>query len=421
MTAPTPDPAPDALLRPGSPAHRRALVALFGTGMATFALLWSAQPLLVLIGEEFALPATSASLLLSVATAALALAVLPLARLSERWGRARVIAGGLTVAVLAGIALAGAGSWPLVLGLRTLQGAALAAVPAAALAWVAEEVAPAAVTQMGGLYIAGTSLGGMGGRLLAGGAAELWGWRGALLAVACLSAVVAVAALALLPPSRHAGGRRPAPPPSRAAPRRDGEPAATPARADPYRAARVRLYAVGGLGMAMFVGMYNVVVYRTSAEPYQLGVGLGSMFFLTYAAGTLTSAQAGRLTARVGVRVAVLVGLATCAAGVLVTLAAPLWAIWLGLLLLAAGFFVTHATANSTVARIAPRPSAAAGRYTFAYYLGSSVGGVLLGQAWDVGAWGGTALAALAVLAIAALVAAGLPHRPGARAPAPQR
>jgi MFS transporter, YNFM family, putative membrane transport protein len=108
----------------------------------------------------------------------------------------------------------------------------------------------------------------------------------------------------------------------------------------------------------------------------------------------------------------VLVGLATCAVGVLVTLASPLWAIWAGLFLLAAGFFVAHAVANSTVARVAPRPSAAAGRYTLFYYLGSSVGGVLLGQAWELGAWGGTAVAALVILAVAALAAAGLPHRP---------
>ena len=406
MTVPRADPSA-SLVQPGSRAHRRALLALFGTGMATFALLWCVQPLLVLIGDEFALPATQASLLLSVATAALAVAVLPLARLSERWGRAPVIAGGLAVAVLAGVALAAAGSWPLVLALRTLQGAALAAVPAAALAWVAEEVHPRAVTQMGGLYIAGTSLGGMGGRLLAGAAAELWGWRGAVLAITCLAAAVAAAALALLPCARHGADRR------------RGERAAAGAGTgadppDPYRAARVRLYTVGGLGMAMFVGMYNVIVYRTSAEPYLLGVGLGSMFFLTYAAGTLTSARAGRLTARAGVRGGVLLGLATCAAGVLVTLATPLWAIWLGLALLAAGFFSTHAIASATVARLAPRPSAAAGRYTFAYYVGSSVGGVLLGQAWDVGAWGATALVALAVIAVAALAAAGLPRRAGA-------
>ena len=110
-------------------------------------------------------------------------------------------------------------------------------------------------------------------------------------------------------------------------------------------------------------------------------------------------------------RGAVLLGLAVCAAGVLVTLATPLWAIWAGLLLLAGGFFVAHAVASSTVARVAPRPSAAAGRYTLAYYLGSSAGGVLLGQAWEVGAWGGTAVAALVILAVAGVAAVGLPTR----------
>ncbi|MPV90169.1 MFS transporter [Georgenia ruanii] len=384
-------------LREGTPELRRALAALFGIGLATFALLYAVQPLLVPIGAEFAVGASKASLLVSVSTAGIAVAVLPLARLSERHGRARVITGGLAAAALAGAVVAWAPSFPLLLGLRGLQGVALAGVPAAALAWVAEEVHPAVVTRVGGLYIAGTTVGGMAGRLLAGLAAEVWGWRGAVLAVALAAAAVTAAAHALLPASRR--------------PTQAGAPAAPAGRDDGRRPARVRLYLVGGLGMAMFVGIFNVIGYRTSAPPYLLGTGAASAFFLTYLAGTVTSALAGRLTARVGVRGAVLAGLGGCAAGVAVTLAAPLALIWLGLLLVAGGFFVAHAVASSTVPRLAPRPSAASGRYTLVYYLGSSAGGVLLGQAWDMAAWQGTVLAALVLVAAAAVAAAGLPRR----------
>lgn len=382
---------------PGHPAFRRALVALFAIGLATFSLLYLVQPILFIVGPEFGHSATQASLLVSVSTAALALAVIPLARLSERWGRRRTMVAGLAVAALAGAGLALAPTWSALLVLRTVQGVALAAVPAAAMAWVAEEVASTAVTRVGGLYIAGTTVGGMAGRLVAGVAADLWGWRWAMVVVAVLAAVAAAAGALLLPRGRGPRTARP-----RTADR---------AVADPSRGARVRLYLVGGLGMAMFVGVYNVIGFRTSAPPYLLGAGLGSMFFLTYAAGTVSSALAGRLTARVGMRGAVLVGLGLAAVGVVITLAAPLVVIWLGLLVLAAGFFVAHAVASANVARLAPRPSAASARYTLAYYAGSSIGGVLLGQAWEVGAWGGTAAAALAFLAVTALVAAGLPRR----------
>ncbi|KAE8762132.1 MFS transporter, partial [Georgenia thermotolerans] len=194
LPAPPRPPMSGGGLREGTPELRRALGALFGIGLATFALLYAVQPLLVPIGGEFAVGASEASLLVSVSTAGIAVAVLPLARLSERLGRARVITGGLAAAALAGALVAWAPSFPLLLGLRALQGVALAGVPAAALAWVAEEVHPAAVTRVGGLYIAGTTVGGMAGRLLAGLAAEVWGWRGAVLAVALAAAAVTAAA-----------------------------------------------------------------------------------------------------------------------------------------------------------------------------------------------------------------------------------
>ncbi|WP_448071859.1 MFS transporter [Georgenia yuyongxinii] len=388
-------------LRAGTPQLPRALAALFAVGLAAFALLWSPQPLLVLVGAEFGVGAGRAGLLLSVSTAAIALAVLPLARLSERLGRGRVIVSGLAGAVLAGFAVAGATTWPLLLAARTVQGAALAGVLGAALAWVAEEVHPTAVTRVGGLYIAGTTVGGMSGRLLAGFVADLWGWRAGLLAVVVLAALLTTAAHVLLPASRRAGGARSVP--------------AT--EAEGGRGARVRLYVVAALGMAMFVGVYNVIGYRTSLPPYLLGTGVASMFFLTYLAGTLTAALAGRLLARVGLRGGVLTGLAVCGVGVTMTLAGPLALVWLGLLVVSGGFFVSHAIASSAAPQLASRPSAASGRYTLAYYLGSSAGAVMLGQAWEAGAWGGTVVGALALLGTAALAAAGLPRRaPGGAA-----
>lgn len=38
-----------------------------------------------------------------------------------------------------------------------------------------------------GSYVAGTTLGGLAGRLVAGPAGELWGWRAAALAVSLLA------------------------------------------------------------------------------------------------------------------------------------------------------------------------------------------------------------------------------------------
>lgn len=388
-------------LRPHDGQYGRALLALFAAGIAAFAMVYVVQPLLPLVSAELDLNATQASLLVSVSTLGIAVAVLPLARLSERVGRGRTMVLGLGVAVVAGVAAALAPSFGLLLVARGVQGAAMAAVPAAALAWVAENVAAGWVTRVAGLYIAGTTVGGMGGRVLGGVVADVATWRTAMLTVALAAAGLTAAAALLLPRDSRPGG--------------PGGTVRTSADDDATtgRSTRVRVYLLGGLGMAMFVGIYNVIAYRTHAPPFLLGTGLGSMFYLTYLAGTATSSLAGRLERHVGLRTTTLVGLAACLAGVLLTVPDSLVLVWVGLAVVAAGFFMVHAVASAASARLSPRPSDGAGTYTFAYYFGSSVGGVLLGQAWELAAWGGTVVAAVVLLALATVVGAGLPS--GAR------
>ncbi|MGC5617078.1 MFS transporter [Georgenia sp. Z1491] len=391
--------------RSGEPAFRRALLALFAIGIGTFAMIYSVQPLLAVAATDLDVSAASGTMLMTVTTFALAVAVLPLARLSEWCGRKPIIIGGLAVSVVTGIASAIAPSFALILVLRAVQGAALAGVPAAALAWVAEEIHPSAITRVGGLYIAGNTLGGMGGRVLAGFASELVGWRGAIIVVCILGAVVGLAAHLLLPTAQASPAR--------------SSGAALAARPDSAEARRSRLvlYGLAFLGMATFVGIYNVLSFRTSLPPYSLGAGLGSMFYLSYIAGTFTSTFAGRLADRTGIRAGVLLGLAVCVGGVLITLATSMVLIWAGLFLLAGGFFVVHSLASANAARLSPRPSDGSGRYTLFYYLGSSVGGVLLGLAWDLGQWGATAAGAVVLLVLATVLALWLPRRPPAGAP----
>jgi YNFM family putative membrane transporter len=329
--------------RPGTPAYRRSLFALFCAGVATFAALYVVQPLLPTLGRAFDRSPAQASLSLSVSTLTLALAILPVSRLSERYGRGRVLAVSLLFTGLFGLVVAASTSWPELLLLRAVQGVALAGIPAVALAWVAEEMHPDAVSRAGGLYVAGTTIGGMSGRLVGGGLAELGGWRTALLGIGVLSLVCAAACVRLLPASRSAlsGG-------------------AAAARTVAPVSVRLRLYLIGGLAMAAFVGVYNVLGYRLEAA----------------------------------------------LAGVALTLARPLPLVIAGVALMTAGFFAMHAVASSNVARLAPRPSAAAGRYLLCYYLGSSLGGPLLGQAWTSGGWSATAAVAAALFAAAGVAAA---------------
>lgn len=374
-------------LMPGHGDYARATAALFFLGIAAFAQLYTVQPLLVPIGEEFGVGAADTSWLMSATTAGIALAVLPVGHYSGRWGRRRTMLIGLALATLAGIALLGVTSFAGLIAIRAVQGAALSTVLVSAMAWVIAAAHPLAVTRLGGLYIAGTTVGGMTGRLVAGYAAELGTWRTGVLTATIVAAAAGGAAHLLLP-----GGEV-------------YEDAVT-ARStpDPYRRIRLAMYAIGGLGMATFVGIFNVMGYRLAGPPFHVGTAITSTLFLTYLAGTATSAIAGRIAARTGLKVAVLSGLAVATAGIALTLVDSLVVMFIGLLALCAGFFLAHALASSNAARYSPRPSAASSRYSLSYYAGSSIGGVLLGYAWEGGGWLGTVAGAVALLAAAGLI-----------------
>ena len=86
--------------RPGTPAYRRITFALFLAGFTTFSLLYSVQPLLPLFAAEFHVGAAASALSLSLATGALAFAILCAGALSESMDRRRLMFGSMALAAL---------------------------------------------------------------------------------------------------------------------------------------------------------------------------------------------------------------------------------------------------------------------------------------------------------------------------------
>ncbi|MEE1741876.1 MFS transporter [Streptomyces sp. BE147] len=381
-------------LEPGRPGYRRMSFALFAAGVATFALLYSTQALLPAVSASFGATAGQASWTVSAATGALALCVLPLSALSERFGRRQMMTASLAVAVLVGLLVPFAPSLGWLIALRAVQGAALAGLPASAMAYLAEEVRPKALVAAIGLFVAGNSIGGMSGRILTGWVAQLWGWRAALGAVGLLAALCAVVFHFMIPKARNF----------------------TPGSLDPRALARTvgghladpllrRLYAIGALFMTVFGAVYTVIGYRLVEAPFSLPQGIVGSIFLVYLVGTVSSAAAGQLVARLGRRGALYLAVSTTAAGLLLSLADRLAAVLLGLVLITAGFFAGHAVASSSVSRTATTGRAqASALYQSAYYLGSSAGGTLGAVAFHAGGWAGTvALGLLAVLGVVSI------------------
>jgi YNFM family putative membrane transporter len=407
----------DTRLRKGSPGYRRANLALFAAGLATFALLYSTQALLPALSEGLRLSPAQASLSVSVCTGALAVALLPMSALSERGiplgrgrgaGRIRVMTISVFGASLLALAVPFSPNLGVLVALRAAQGVALAGLPATAMAYLAEEVHPSAVPSAIGLYVAGNSIGGMSSRVAGGALAQAYGWRAALLAVGLASLACAVAFRVLAPPARH----------FTPGPIRPGAVARTVAGHLAHRGLR-SMYAVGLLFMAVFGAVYTVLGYRLTAAPYGLSQAAVGAIFLVYLVGTAASAVSGAVQARLGRRGVFALALALCAAGLLLTLAGALWLILLGLVLVTAGFFTGHAAASGAVSRTATTGRAqASALYLTAYYIGNSLGGTLGASAYHAARWPATTAVALTAVALATRPAL---RDPRGRAPVRER
>ncbi|WP_329321577.1 MULTISPECIES: MFS transporter [unclassified Streptomyces] len=391
-SAPSVPDSADSRLAPGGPGYRRMSFALFLAGVATFALLYSTQALLPLISTDLGVTASRASWTVSAATGGLALFVIPMSALSERYGRRTLMTASLAVAVAVGLLVPFAPSIGALVALRAVQGAALAGLPASATAYLAEEVRPKALITAIGLFVAGNSVGGMSGRIITGWVAQEWGWRIAVATIGVIAVACAVAFRSLLPAPRHFTPGSPRP---RALVRTVRDHLSNPLLC--------RLYAIGALFMTVFGGVYTVIGYRLTEAPFLLPQGVIGSVFLVYLVGTVSASTAGRLVDRVGRRGSLYLAGGTTTAGLLLSLADSLPLVLLGLVLITAGFFAGHAVASSSVSHTAKEGRAqASALYQSAYYIGSSAGSTLGAVAFHAGGWAGTVV--LGLLAVFGVV-----------------
>ena len=382
-------------LRRGTPELRRANLALFVAGLATFAMLYCTQPLLPVLSAEFGVTPAVASLSLSLATGTLAVALILAGTFSEVWGRVPMMTASLVLSSLLMVLAACSPGFAALLMLRAVQGVALAGLPAVAMAYLAEEVHPEHAGFTIGLYIAGNSVGGLAGRVLSGVLTDAFSWRVALGSLGLACVISSFAFWRILPRSTRF---RPRPLIARN----------LLASLGGHLADRdlLRLYAIGAMLMGGFVALYNYIGYHLLGAPYELSQAAVGWIFVLYLVGTLSSAWMGRLADGLGRARVLWIGMAIMLCGVGMTLASSLGVIVAGMAVLTFGFFGAHSIASSWVGRRALTARAqASALYLLCYYLGSSIGGSAGGLAYSYAGWPGL-VAMVAGLLILALISA---------------
>lgn len=364
-------------LKRGASDYRNATLALFCAGFATFALLYCVQPLLPLLASRFAVSAATSSLALSLTTLSLALGLLIAGALGESWGRKPVMAVALGLASLLGLGCVLVESWTWLLVLRTLLGLALSGLPALAMAYVGEEFDPESLPAAMGLYIGGTALGGLLGRLLSGLLSDIGGWQLALGGIASAGLLALSLFIWLLPASRHF----------------KAQPLSLAVLLGNFRQhlanPKLRgLFLQAFLLMGGFVALFNYIGFRLAGEPFRLSSAVIGMLFSVYLVGIFSAGWSGRLVPRLGARYVLQGAIVLMLAGVALCATPWLPVILCGLVLFTLGFFAAHAVASGQVGIHARGAKAqASALYLCAYYLGSSVVGYAAGYVWDHAGW----------------------------------
>jgi YNFM family putative membrane transporter len=391
-------------LTPGAPTTnpRRERWALYAGTVAAYADMYVTQPLLPDLSREFGVGPARAGLTVSAVVLAIALASVLYGPLSDAVGRRRVMVACLALLSVATLLCALPRSFGALLALRGLQGLLVPGMTAVSVAYAGDRLEPAELGRAVAGIIAASVVGGLVGRVGSGLVAAAHGWRAAFVVFAALTAVATAVAWRGL-----AGGRGASP---------GGLPAAT--RGLLGHLANPPLVGAYLVGFALFfawTGIFTYLPYLLSGPPHRLSTGLVSSVYLVYAAGVVSSPLAGRLSGRVPARRLVGLGLATAAAGALLTLGRPLPAVVAGLVVLVLGMFTAQAVVPAFVnATAIEAKGSASGLYLSSYYLGGTLGSALPGLAWQGLGWPGVIAACAGAIGLAGLANAtlcGMPAR----------
>ncbi|MCL6247110.1 MFS transporter [Acinetobacter sp. ANC 4945] len=371
------------------------LFSLFLAGFAIFSSLYCVQPMMPIFADFFHVSPTHSSFPLSFSTSALAIGLLFTGLISDRFGRKPVMVTALFLAASLSIISSIFPLWEIFLLNRVLIGLSVSGVAAVAMTYIGEEIAQKDIGFAMGLYISGTAIGGMGGRLIAGVLIDYISWQNAMMIIGIINLCIATAFFLLLPASQHFQ--------------------AYPIRFNRFYESFVKnladpklriLFLQGFILMGCFVSIFNYMSYHLLEEPYQLSQTWIGLISITYLAGIYSSPRAASWGKRFG-RAKVLPSmLIMMLLGLLIMLIPAFWSVILGLIVFTFAFFAAHSTASSWVSvQSLQYRAVGSSLYLFCYYLGSSILGSSSGLVWEMSGWIGLTSFIAVILMIGFLLA----------------
>jgi YNFM family putative membrane transporter len=358
---------------------------VFSLVVAAISNIYLTQPVLPVLQAEFGVSPSQASYTISAVILGIALANLPFGWLADRVPvRSLILSGGVVVCA-AGLCCAAAHSLPLLVVARFLQGLFVPALTTCLAAYLSANLPVERLNVVMGSYVAATTAGGLGSRLLGGMLPPLY-WRYAFVSAAALLAGATVIAVWRLPPGRGPDKGR-----------SGGEGFLTLLTHAELR--RIFLVAFGGF--FVFSSLLNYLPFYLSGAPFHASTRLITLLYLSLLMGILIAPLSGKLSNRIGNGGTMILGSLLFALAIALTLIKSLVTILAALVLACAGFFSIHAAAAGSLNRkLTSSRGRANSLYILAYYLGGAAGITLSGYAYGLAGWPGVAALGIAVLAL---------------------
>lgn len=387
-------------IEPAGKSFRVTILALFLGSFVAFADLYSTQPVIPVFAKQFDVSPVMASLTLSFSTGTLAVCLLLVSFMSGNVDRKKTMGVALTSSALLSICVAFTTSLHTLIAIRALQGIVLAGFPAIAMAYINEEFHPRSLGFVIGMYVSGSTIGGLSGRLIIGILTDLYSWKVAIGCLGILSFLISIAFWFMLPIPKHTVYKTTS--------LLQFKQSLVNNMKNPNL---LSLFFIAFLLMGSFVTVYNYIGIPLMEPPYNLSQTIMGFVFLIYLVGTFSSAWMGKLVDRMARTKVMLIGMLIMGLGALLTLMPLLSVKIAGLALFTFGFFGVHSIASSWVGLFAEKSekAQASSLYLLFYYAGSSVVGAAGGFFMHRFGWNGVILviSVLLILSVGCAISIG--------------
>ncbi|WP_323703458.1 MFS transporter [Mammaliicoccus sp. Dog046] len=341
--------------------QKKRSISLLLAGFIIFSSLYVTQPIFNGLSHYFNVSLSDVSLTLSVTTFMLGIGLI-IVPMFNNIEKKRMMSISVLLVSLLSIISAFVTNFHIFLIIRGLMGLALSGVPSIAMAYIADEVQKDRVRKVMGIYVAGTTFGGMSGRVVVGILTDLAHWQVAIATLSIINLILAILMVLLLPAST----------------------VQTPRWTSPKQhlkqyvqllkiPAVLKTMSLAFLLMGTFVTIYSYITVRFERAPFSLSESTIAFIFLLYLIGTYSSIHFGKLSYKLGIKRAYALAITIMITGILLTFFTYLPIDILGLSALTFGFFGAHSIQSSYIATLTESSkSHASTLYLLGYYVGSS-------------------------------------------------